>query len=154
MRPSLTLLAEVQFSTDLILLFVFGSSIKTKHENDTVTSHLYLATAAAADSGKYTCAVGKLARAKLSLHILNGESVCVFPSLSRISSARPAGIEIVLGLSHFSTSLQVRSRPQFRVVGRGKAAGAAGVSTSISLLPPPPSSKYSLLISRFSPSAG
>ena len=40
-----------------------------------MTSHLYLATAAAADSGKYTCAVGKLARAKLSLHILNGESV-------------------------------------------------------------------------------
>ena len=51
------------------------SSIKTKHENDTVTSHLYLATAAASDSGKYTCAVGRLARAKLSLHILNGESV-------------------------------------------------------------------------------
>ena len=40
-----------------------------------MTSHLYLATAAAADSGKYTCAVGKLARAKLSLHILNGESI-------------------------------------------------------------------------------
>ena len=57
------------------------SSIKTKHENDTVTSHLYLATAAASDSGKYTCAVGRLARAKLSLHILNGESVSVSQSI-------------------------------------------------------------------------
>ena len=57
------------------------SSIKTKHENDTVTSHLYLATALAQDSGKYTCAVGRLARAKLSLHILNGESVRVCPSV-------------------------------------------------------------------------
>ena len=53
-----------------------------------MTSHLYLATAAADDSGKYTCAVGKLARAKLSLHILNGEC----PSLrSQKRADRPLG---------------------------------------------------------------
>ena len=39
----------------------------------TASSHLYLATADAGDSGEYTCNVGgRLATAKLSLHILNG----------------------------------------------------------------------------------
>ena len=85
---------------------MLGSSIKTKHANDTVTSHLYLATAAASDSGKYTCAVGRLARAKLSLHILNGESVSVSQSvrpplfpLRSVSDHLP-----VLVLSHFNFS--------------------------------------------------
>ena len=77
---------------------MLGSSIKTKHANDTVTSHLYLATAAAADSGKYTCAVGKLARAKLSLHILNGESVKPPLSLGQASRAAVPSIDLRLSL--------------------------------------------------------
>ena len=80
-------------------------SIKTKEENGTVTSHLYLATAAADDSGKYTCAVGKLARAKLSLHILNGERPSLRPRrrtdrpldhcnrLTPLSGEEPAAIQ-------------------------------------------------------------
>jgi hypothetical protein len=55
--------------------FPFRFSIKTKHENGTVTSHLYLATAVSTDSGKYTCGVANMARAKLTLHILNGELI-------------------------------------------------------------------------------
>ena len=56
------------------------SSIKTKEYSGSVSSHLYLATADAADSGVYSCSVGNgrnggsdVARATLSLHILNGK---------------------------------------------------------------------------------
>ena len=54
-------------------MFLFFYSIKTKINNRTVSSHLYLATASANDSGTYSCDVANMAQAKLSLHILNGK---------------------------------------------------------------------------------
>ena len=49
-------------------------SVKTTVHNTTADSHLYLASASAADSGTYACNVADMASARLSLHILNGES--------------------------------------------------------------------------------
>ena len=48
-------------------------SIKTNVGNGTVSSHLYLATASANDSGTYSCNVANMATATLMLHILNGK---------------------------------------------------------------------------------
>ncbi|XP_059093608.1 uncharacterized protein LOC131888706 [Tigriopus californicus] len=62
-----------------------GISIKTKENNDTLSSHLYLATADAQDSGVYSCSVANLATAQLSLHILNGEEPAAIQSSRSVS---------------------------------------------------------------------
>jgi hypothetical protein len=59
------------------LLLIGSVTPGTLVGKDTVRTVLILQRARKQDSGNYTCAVADIAEATVTVHILNGESVCV-----------------------------------------------------------------------------